>query len=752
MFKYPSPWQVLCSSLEKREQVPENEKDGSAFITTAVEENTIEQYATDSTPFHILTLTECQTTDKIAPTLQETSINANVSEGLHITDTQTNTVTSESTMDRVTRRVFSSSSSKSINGSQLDLSNYPDEIQAKETIIQRRDVMTSPPDRHLKVLREEERFEIRSHHPETSPAKLFVDSDGDEEDKARPRSREFTPEKVLELEKNRKDIIKKQGQRKSLDTEDVIRISIKNGSVSNIDITGVEGDQNKPNINTEQIHFESARQQFLKLEKERNSLPITPRPQARPLRLITHSLHENYDLPREQEDQEGKPFGDERILNQDMNSRLPSDHFFKALPVDNGAQEKLAQEIKTETESTPNPSDETPIEREIRLALQREESLRKERGIQSSGETKEIIEISSNRMVANSLDVVPSTKPKNRPLTSLYIQREIEKEVQREADLKTEGRVAGLYDKGSSQELDERRKLFEQPDEILVQPQGNSTKMMTKETTYNIKGDTSQADLVTDSDTNNWAELDSAQPYSVRMNWKPAPYNVYRNRRLSADNILDIKTPLTKSSEKESAKETIVLRKQNFHLQPLKLCLDVQDNDGEDEVDEKKGLREKYKRLRPSLSNIIEQEIQQTLERDRELQEERRNSGLPPLTIHNDNELNTPHNGYEIHGSSSLTSDVSNTSTPAPWKGTFGSKSTIYQSSSVPIFKQQECPKFQVSQSDGDKLKRHENRYAGIEQSDSVNTEIVESTRVNRHKNTMALRWEAGLYANEQSD
>ncbi|KAM4049525.1 mitotic interactor and substrate of PLK1 isoform 2-T2 [Anomaloglossus baeobatrachus] len=739
MFKYPSPWQVLCSSLEKREQVPENEKDGSAFITTAVEENTIEQYATDSTPFHILTLTECQTTDKIAPTLQETSINANVSEGLHITDTQTNTVTSESTMDRVTRRVFSSSSSKSINGSQLDLSNYPDEIQAKETIIQRRDVMTSPPDRHLKVLREEERFEIRSHHPETSPAKLFVDSDGDEEDKARPRSREFTPEKVLELEKNRKDIIKKQGQRKSLDTEDVIRISIKNGSVSNIDITGVEGDQNKPNINTEQIHFESARQQFLKLEKERNSLPITPRPQARPLRLITHSLHENYDLPREQEDQEGKPFGDERILNQDMNSRLPSDHFFKALPVDNGAQEKLAQEIKTETESTPNPSDETPIEREIRLALQREESLRKERGIQSSGETKEIIEISSNRMVANSLDVVPSTKPKNRPLTSLYIQREIEKEVQREADLKTEGRVAGLYDKGSSQELDERRKLFEQPDEILVQPQGNSTKMMTKETTYNIKGDTSQADLVTDSDTNNWAELDSAQPYSVRMNWKPAPYNVYRNRRLSADNILDIKTPLTKSSEKESAKETIVLRKQNFHLQPLKLCLDVQDNDGEDEVDEKKGLREKYKRLRPSLSNIIEQEIQQTLERDRELQEERRNSGLPPLTIHNDNELNTPHNGYEIHGSSSLTSDVSNTSTPAPWKGTFGSKSTIYQSSSVPIFKQQECPKFQVSQSDGDKLKRHENR-------------IVESTRVNRHKNTMALRWEAGLYANEQSD
>ncbi|XP_073511256.1 mitotic interactor and substrate of PLK1 isoform X2 [Phyllobates terribilis] len=700
-------------------------------------------------PFHVQTLTECQTTIQIAPTLQETIINTDNDKtyvpeerSAHITGSQTNTVTSEPTMDRVTRRVFSSSSTKSINGSQLDLSNSSDE---------RKDVMISPPDRRLKVLREEERFEIRSHLPETSPTTLFVDSDGDEDDKIRPRSRERTPEKVLELEKNRRDIIKEQGRRKSLDTEDVIGISIKNsGSVSNINLTGVEGDQNKPNINTEQIHFESARQQFLKLEKERNSLPITPRPQPRPFRPKTHSLRENYDVPKEQEAQENKPSKDEHILTREMtnnaNSSLLNEQFYKTVPVGNEEKEKLTHEIEKEKECTLNTSDETPIEREIRLTLQREESLRKERGILSSGKTKEIIEISINPVLSNSSDM---EHPKYRPLPSLYIKREIEKEVQREADLKSEGRVAGLYDKGSSQELDERKKLFEQPDEILVQPQGNSTKIITKEATYNIKGGTPQVDLVTDTDTNNCTDLDSAQPYSVRMNWKPAPFNAYRNRRLSADNILDIKTPLTKPAEKEYAEETLILHKENFNVQPLKFRLHVQD-DGEDETDQKRRLQEKYNtRLRPSLSNIIEQEIQQTLERDRELQEERRKSGLPPLSIHSDNELNPPHNGYETNGSSALSSNVSQT--PAPWKGTLGNKSTTYDSSTLPVFKQEYC-KFQVSESDEDKLKRHENQYAGIDQSDSVNTEIVESTRVNRHKNRMALRWEAGLYANEQSN
>ncbi|XP_053320427.1 mitotic interactor and substrate of PLK1 [Spea bombifrons] len=830
MFKYPSPWQVLCSGLERREQTQstaeDHEADAAVFLAVkipvnegesqSVDESSLSQLiAQDATPeqcvngsqkHHSTTkqqiigspkqqekekheklnspdLEVCGTpdtrkwneidlcvtgTNKVPETSEVTSYTQNNS----IKETSASGQQIVSDMDRVTRNlIFSLSSSGSLDfinkESEMETNSTSEHSQSEERMGYS-DVWVPPPDRErrLRILKEDNHFGVRAYLPDTSPSKLFEDG---EDDSAQVNLLKFTPEKAWELEKQRRDLIKEQGQRKSLSTGEInISQDGMDSSASDIGLNEFDSDPTEMHVNTEQINFESARQQFLILEKKQNSVPISPRLQSKPSYASSQSLYESDFNPKLYgmgnsvgTSNEARTYQTETPANQEITGRIRSvgqlrKQFLWQGYVDEGdsvvvekSQEVPGQTQLQETEQLaehiPHPSNETPIEREIRLALEREESLRKERGIQSTVATKEMVEILKNPVISQPSETQNEKKSKERYRSSFFLQREIEKEAQREADLKGEGKVPGLYDKGSVQQIDERRKLFEQPDEIPVQPQQGVTKIDSR--VMDAQGT-----------RENLTVMDSPQPYNTRTVLQPSTLNTFRHRRQSVDEILDHNIPV-----KEATVEIPILNRENFHVKPwtarLRIRGDEMVEEGEKwtEITSKNpspGEMYSITRLRPSTSNVIEQEIQQMLERDRELQEQRRKTEVHHVTTFTDSQPTTPLNGYKQYTKTSLNSGDSSPWSPAPQRGSSSSRNPSYSVTPIQMFRPRRYPRFVVSESDSAGPKGHGDNfwYAGIDPSDDVNTEIVESTRVNRHKSRMALRWEAGIYTNEPSD
>uniref|UniRef100_A0A3B3S6G4 Uncharacterized LOC111833501 n=1 Tax=Paramormyrops kingsleyae TaxID=1676925 RepID=A0A3B3S6G4_9TELE len=103
---------------------------------------------------------------------------------------------------------------------------------------------------------------------------------------------------------------------------------------------------------------------------------------------------------------------------------------------------------------------ETPIEREIRQAAEREQSLRRARGL---SKTEEFVHIPLRRSILS--QPLPAklgrVQGKDRLLAGKKMQWEIKMESEREQALVQLGKVPGFYDKGSVGQLRERKLLFE---------------------------------------------------------------------------------------------------------------------------------------------------------------------------------------------------------------------------------------------------------------------------------------------------
>ncbi|XP_053575433.1 uncharacterized protein MISP3 [Bombina bombina] len=103
------------------------------------------------------------------------------------------------------------------------------------------------------------------------------------------------------------------------------------------------------------------------------------------------------------------------------------------------------------------PVSETPIEKEIRLIMEREQVLRQERGISIPVGQQEFVEL--RRKTITGEQAAPASK--ERQLAGAQMQREIQQETRREQDLVQLGQVMGTYDRGQQQELQEKKMMFE---------------------------------------------------------------------------------------------------------------------------------------------------------------------------------------------------------------------------------------------------------------------------------------------------
>ncbi|KAG5279011.1 hypothetical protein AALO_G00105150 [Alosa alosa] len=145
---------------------------------------------------------------------------------------------------------------------------------------------------------------------------------------------------------------------------------------------------------------------------------------------------------------------------------------------DSGVSADFSAEVSTRTplsnspEPCKPPANETPIEREIRLAAEREQSLRQARGLSLSDKEQEFVDIPIRRPILSQTLPPAKTvkdKGKERQFAGKKMQREISQETQREQDLVQLGRVQGFYEKGTVRQLRERKLLFEafqQPQEM----------------------------------------------------------------------------------------------------------------------------------------------------------------------------------------------------------------------------------------------------------------------------------------------
>ncbi|KAK2835118.1 hypothetical protein Q5P01_015602 [Channa striata] len=630
----------------------------------------------------------------------------------------------------------------------------------------------------LATLKEEKGFKLQTYSSNKKPESLFSETNGDCQYKVDSKK---SMEEVVEEEDEkqlRKEIIRSQAPKKSpgfkdhlsaLENLDLSRSTNKLIEGLSVSYSPISCRPDAPcpaepgTIDSDPISFRAAQQQFLKMEKEQLSALLSPlrssktnlnlslQPDADVSSSRQADIYDSMELSEASvlfktsegdnthPERKGTLCQPEESLTQltsvfnDLDSRVEelSVEVTDGYASDHGVFSNNTQQQITSSKST---SDyETPIEREIRLVQEREENLRRSRGLKHSDGRAEMVQIKTKRLQS------PLVKAKDKNRVSFVIQQEFQNQNQKKEEPWLQGGILKRYNSDPSEELEDVKMGFDQHDgerNIEERPQsecGNEVFLspccphrQPEETEFNISQKTSAPSSSTEMDSG----VQDAGGYQEHQT---------ASSTSQSSSVLSPQTETT-STTSQSWMENL----------------------------ETTGLQSRGQ----GAPDFIKKEIEETLRREQELRELRESREVTHHQLFNPAPLVEQASKmaicqfYPPTSTAKPVNKSSSTSRPSVRLPSVSFVSAQPRASSPPPLTTSSSPTVVLSaptpprgltetllqdfEDRRAKLKLEDSSYAGIQPIDDVNNEVVESTRVVRHKNLRALRWEAGVFANQE--
>ncbi|XP_049443107.1 mitotic interactor and substrate of PLK1 isoform X2 [Epinephelus fuscoguttatus] len=678
----------------------------------------------------------------------------------------------------------SPSSPSSSSGSHCGFYSFVEDPMSQEAELNEAWMVSPQRQTQLSTLKEEKGFRLQTYAGSRKPESLFADGNGD----AQYRVDQSDGVEVVREEEEqqlRKEIIRSQAPKKNLTFKDQLS-ALENLDLSrspnklmegfSVSFSPVASRPRPPSpaapgtIDDAQINFSTARQQFLKMEQDR--LTAVPSPLRSSITHLNTSLQTDPDASLSKQVESSyhgvetysgvetseaptafKPTEDEAFPERKVTvcqTEKPLSRQSSVFDDLDSGLEELSMEVgggytsdegvfndntQQQDKSSVSKSDyETPIEREIRLNQEREENLRRSRGLKLSDSRAEMVEIKTKRLQTPLPLTLIKSKEKNR--VSFIIQREIQKENER----REEPDQQGGHSPDPPQDPEDIKMESVQQDEderTEARVQSGDTDIFLSPCCPHRHSEETERYI---------SQMSSAPPsFSVRDS------DVQYTRGLRQD--LTTSSSLRASSSSSSSSPTP--RRDMTWTTPRSWRENL----------ESTGLQSRG----TGAPDFIEKEIEEALRREQELKELRESreetdgrllSPAPLVEQANKMAISQFYPPVNADKPVSVSSPsprpfvrLSSFSfiTAQPWSySPPPSSSPVAHCTVPPPVRGLTDTLLQDFEERRVKLKLEESAYAGIQPVDDVNNEVVESTRVTRHKNQRALRWEAGVFANRE--